>query len=352
MIGVLATAWALAAIGFTSTVLLRLARRPGDHHGSRPKILLVRAAEFLTARERSNLGRPLPAGVRCLVLGEQDLGTLPPHSVQLRLTPHGHNRKLALVQAALRQHGPVSGEQVIICDADVIVDAALLYGLAKAIEDGVDLAMAAPLPELGDGTESLLRRFTMASSRGLLAHSAHSFAALATVDPHAFCGKAIALSPRAVEQLLLLEDCIGEDLRLAEAVLGTAGRSACIGSPAHTLPSAGLARFARWQLVLKAHRPWAFIAGPWFLAPTLPLLGLTLLVRGPLLPLFCALVTVLVASRAVLARRLSRRHAWTFILGEALYLAAFATALVIRQVDWRGRTLRPSLGGSLVKVES
>ncbi len=331
MIAVLVTAWALLAAGFTAVALLRLARRglgPSLSPVERGAVLL-RPVDAPSAAELENLALTVD-GVDQLIVSPRPIGA----GRHLGSDPAGaKNRKLAHLKGALA--GLPGHRAVLIADADVAVDGALVDALLSAIGAGAELAWAAPCP------------VRPGLSRGLLVQSVHSFEVLSVMalGAPAVCGKAMALGPKAVECLRALPDCIGEDLELSKALherglrVVQAGRARMPG-PGH----APAARFTRWMQVLKAHRPALFPTVPLLFACT-PVLLVAAQLTGER-----AAVAALVSLRLVLASALQRRPGLylEWLAAEALLLACWLGALVRGgHVQWRGRTLQAGPNGAL-----
>lgn len=180
-------------------------------------------------------------------------------------------------------------------------------------------------------------------ARSILCHTLHSFRVLSSVSASTLCGKAMALSPRGVSALLAVDDCIAEDLRLADLVqrdIALAQRSA------YTQPSPLMSRFVRWMQVLRAHRPLAFLSVP-FLFSALPLMAVAC-ACGLLDPL---LMTALVLLRAKLAHALEREGWQWFFVAECALLVAFVQALFSRHITWRDRLLLVAHGGRILSEE-
>lgn len=239
---------------------------------------------------------------------------------------------------------PVSPlHRVLVIDADVCVDEALLDQLLGALDEGADASWAAPWLEASG------------AARGLLVQSMHSFEVLDAISPspRPLCGKALALGPAALEVFRALPDCVGEDLELGvrlterQLTLKLAGRARVPGAAAPWRDS--LARFTRWMQVLRAHRPTLFPFVPLLFAST-PLLLVGALVSHAL-PVLLA-VLVLMTARTWLAARLDdapRRSAWWWLAGEVLLLAAWLGSFARgRVVLWRGRRLLLGQGGVLI----
>ncbi|MBK7862642.1 MAG: hypothetical protein IPJ65_29345 [Archangiaceae bacterium] len=181
------TAWALLAVMFTVMAMVRVALSAARSAHPEPRatpearsselsnVLLVRPVDAPTGGELANL-RKVPSGLEQWVMSPDP--TVPNHHPS---DPRTQNRKLGHLKAA--QVDPA--RTVLVVDADVEVDDALVDALLSALEGGADLAWAAPHPE---------RRGLV---RGLLVQSLHSFVVLdaVTFGARPVCGKAMALSP-------------------------------------------------------------------------------------------------------------------------------------------------------------
>ncbi len=339
-------AWAALATGFTAVTLRRLAAAAGRPVPSRrdaPPILLLRPADALTAVERRNLATPIryPGPLEQIVV-TPCRPLLPARVRWLRSDPAVPNRKVGHLVAALRAAPP--GDRIVVSiDADVRVDARMLAALAAAVRDGAALAAAAPRPLRARGVAARM-------VRALLVHGHLSFVALDVMRAGApgVCGKAMALGPAALAMLPALGDVVGEDLELA-ARLHAAGEGIRLVGPPARVPQAApvrepVARFTRWMQVLAAHRPALVPAIPLLFAPTIPLGVLAAATASPRLALA---ILALVVVRTRLARRLCRRDALAWPLGEALLLAAWLRAIGARTVRWRGRRFVVRRGGRL-----
>ncbi len=331
--------WLALAGLFTLVALQRLLRRPAARPAPRTRAaLMLRPVDAPTEEELENLAAPV-GGVESIVLSPfrprlaAGLGWLPSD-------PLGHNRKLGHLQYALATV-ETGGRPVLVVDADVRVDDALVDSLLGALEAGAELAWAAPRPA------------AQGVVRGLLVQSLHSFAVLDALGGGAkpVCGKAIALSPRALAVLRGLPDCLGEDLELAKALHAQqlpvvfAGQAVMPGPAASWRVAA--ARFTRWMQVLRAHRPLLFPTIPLLFACTPVLLaGAVLEGSAPAI----AGVLALIAARGVLAAVLERRAGLFFgwFAAELLLLACWVQALVLgSRVTWRGRVMEVGLQGRL-----
>jgi hypothetical protein len=345
------TVWAVLAAGFTGVALFRLARRAAPERPvrRRPHVLLLRPVDAPTPLELEHLSAPIDYA------GELTHTVLSPYRPRLASAnvgwlpsdPLTGNRKVGHLTYGLAVLRPSADTVVLAVDADVRVDGALVAGLVDALSGGAALASAPPRPDLGQGLAAR-------AVRGLLVQSHHAFEALEvmSVGAKAICGKALALTPAAVEALSKLGDCIGEDLELS-TVLHARGLGVALANAPALVPqgrpqaAAVLARFTRWMQVLQAHRPSLFPTVPLFFAPT-PALMVAASVLGST-PLALALVA-LVGARIALANRLDRRPGLRFewLLAELLLWAAWLQAVRAGGVvTWRGRTFTLSPGGRM-----
>jgi hypothetical protein len=364
----LGLAWAVMATGFSAVALGRLlARRREAGPGTRVPVLLLRPVDAPTAQELENLARPIDyAGPLEQVVVSPSRPGLPEGVRWLPSDPSTPNRKvghLLHALAALETRGRV----VLAVDADVAVTGALVEGLAAPVAAGAALSTAAPTPV---GAREWAGRAVV----GLLRYTHHSFRALHVMSAgaKAVCGKALGLSPVAVEELKALAEHLGEDLELAHRLHGRGLDVALCEVPAVVpmgpMPSVGpaLERFTRWMQVLRSHRPGLYPTVPLLFTPTLPLAVLSGVLASPQL---AAATGALVAVRALLAWRLAvlstplplgegrgegRREALTtWLLGEVLLLAAFTRSLWQRRtVTWRGRSYALLSGGRMVPVSA
>lgn len=327
--------WAAIAIGFTVTALVKVGRHralTGPAPGA--PVALIRPVDSPTPLELENLAH-VPDGVEQYVVAPVPAGA----GTWLPSDPTGFNRKLGHVHAALGRLGTV--RPVLIVDADVRVDEALVRSLLAGLAGGAALSWASPAP-MAPGFE-----------RGLLVQSAHSFEVLDAISPGAppLCGKAMALSPAALDVLRALPDCVGEDLELSEALHRRGLTSKLVARanlPGARGVEASYARFTRWMQVLRAHRGALFPTIPLLFACT-PLLLLAAAAFGSVW--LSALTAVLVLTRFTLATVLGRSPSMWWLAGELLLLASWLRSLTLgSRVTWRGRLLQIGEGGRLVEV--
>ncbi|HLL05234.1 MAG TPA: glycosyltransferase [Myxococcaceae bacterium] len=356
----LGLAWAVVATGFSAVALGRLLRVVrGPAASTRAPVLLLRPVDAPTVRELDNLARPVDyAGELEQVVVSPYRPRLAPGVRWLPSDPTSPNRKVGhlLYAAAVL---PTQGRVVLAVDADVAVTGALVEALAAPVVAGAALSTAAPTPV---GERGVVAR----AVAGLLRHSHHSFRALHVMSAgaKAVCGKALGLSPVALESLRELADHIGEDLELAKR-LHARGLEVALADVPALVPLEPMAswrpaveRFTRWMQVLASHRPALYPTVPLLFTPTLPLLALALVLGAwPLMAATGALVGV----RMLLSWRLGALTgaprlgfftvATAWLLGEALLLAAFLRSLwSAGTVTWRGRTYALRRGGRMAPV--
>jgi hypothetical protein len=342
------SAWAAAALVFTCVLwvrlqLLRVRRRrataPSHDAG---EVLLLRPVDAPTAAELDNLSQVL-AGVRQVVIAPYRL-PLPDGIEWLPWDPIALNRKASHLAAALLRYGP--RDVVLTADADVRVTRELVDALVAKVRAGAELCTAAPEVDAGGWGGVALS--------GILDHSPLSLTALdrMAIGARAVCGKACALGPKAQELLPPLTRVVGEDLELSLRLHAAGHRVELASVPAQVRPgvvplAATFQRMIRWLQVLRAHRPVLFPTVPLLIAPTLPLLTVSIVCRAPLALALClALVLARIAVSFALKR--DARASWSWVLGEAVLLAAFAASLVQRTVVWRGNRFRLAHGGTML----
>jgi hypothetical protein len=363
-------AWAVLAMGFSGVALARLsrARRPAASEGPPPPVLLLRPVDAPTPRELENLATPIDyAGPLEQVVVSPFRPRLAPGVRWLPSDPLTPNRKVGHLLYALEVLR-TEGRVVLAVDADVAVTGALVEGLARPVASGAAaLSTAAPTPV---GPEDGASR----AMAGLLRYTHHSFRALDAMSAgaKAVCGKALGLSPTAMEALKALADHIGEDLELSKR-LHARGLAVAMSAAPAVVPvgavgswATPLARFTRWMQVLSSHRPSLYPTVPLLFTATPPLALLAAVLGSPAL---VGAVGALVVVRTLLALRLAALstpgdsrgaaavdtglpHALTdWLLGESLLLAAFLGSLWQQgTVTWRGRTYALLPGGRMVRV--
>jgi ceramide glucosyltransferase len=359
--------WAVLATGFSAVALFRLLRmKRGPGVPTRVPVLLLRPVDEPTPRELENLARPVDyAGPLEQVVVSPYRPRLAPGVRWLPSDPVTPNRKVGHLLYALAVLEV--GERVVVAvDADVAVTGALVEGLAGPVAAGAALSTAAPTPVEVHGWVGW-------AVAGLLRHTHHSFRALHAMSAgaKAVCGKALGLSPVAMEELRGLADHIGEDLELSRR-LHARGLDVALAEAPALVPMAALAswrpaveRFTRWMQVLSSHRPALYPTVPLLFTPTLPLVGLSVVLgSGALAAATGALVlvrmllswrlAVLTAPRGGPEGTASPAGAWAvpgaWLLGEALLLVAFTRSLGQGRVTWRGRTYALRRGGRMAPV--
>lgn len=347
----LVVAWALVALGFTVVTLRALGRRvPWPIAADAPPILLLRPADAPTPLELRNLATPVDyAGRVEHVVLAPSAPELPADVRWVRSDPSSANRKVGHLLHGLAMVPP-AGRIVVAVDADVVVDGALLASLTAPLAHGAVLASAAPAPQPAPGV-------VPAAVRALLRHTQQSFVALdaVAVGAHAICGKAMALTPVALDGLAAVPDRLGEDLELAKWLYVRGHRVALADAPAvipqaaHASLAPAHARFTRWMQVLRAHRPGLYPTVPLLFAPSLPLLVVAAMVGTPGA---LGAVAALWAGRTLLARRLDPVGCLGWPLGEALLLSAWVRSLGRRTVTWRGRRFRLARDGRMEPLPS
>lgn len=325
-------AWCATAVGFTLTAIFKTRRPKSAHRTRRAPVVLLRPVDAPTATELTNLSHA-PSSVEQWVLSPKKPDGCAGRWVSSQ--PDRLNRKLGHLQFAL---GLLEADQpVLIADADVDVDDALVDALLAGLDSGAALSWAAPTPSV-TGAE-----------RGLLVQSAHSFEVLDAMSPGSspMCGKALALSPAALELLRILPDCVGEDLELSEE-LHSYGLTTKLVARAK-LPGArstreAFHRFSRWMQVLRAHRPALFPSIPIFFACTPLMLLAATFMSWP----FQAMLVALVIARCALAWKLEGRASMWWLAGESLLLAGWLRSLWLgHRVTWRGRVMELGPAGAL-----
>jgi hypothetical protein len=368
--------WAAVATGFSAVALGRLLRaRRAPVAGTRAPVLLLRPVDAPTPRELENLSRPVDyAGELEQVVVSAYRPELGPGVRWLPSDPPTPNRKVGHLLYALEVL-PTQGRVVLAVDADVEVTGALVEALAAPVAAGAALSTAAPTPVEVRGVVGW-------AVAGLLRHSHHSFRALHAMSAgaKAVCGKALGLSPVAVEELRGLGDHIGEDLELAKRLHARGAEVVLAEEPARVPMEPlrswrpALERFTRWMQVLASHRPGLYPTVPLLFTPTLPLGALALVLGswelGMATGVLAGVRTLLSWRLTVLTRTspppsLRRRDGPPFsegeggggvavlawLLGEALLLVAFLRSLwQAGTVTWRGRTYALEPGGRMTPV--
>ncbi|MBJ6761505.1 glycosyltransferase [Myxococcaceae bacterium JPH2] len=364
-LGMVALSWAGVAAAFSVVTWHRLGRRVPVAERTRVPVLLLRPVEAPTRQELENLARPVDyAGPLEHVVISPYRPRLAPGVRWLPSEPLTPNRKVGHLLHALEVLD--TRERVVVAvDADVAVTGALVEGLVAPVVAGAALSTAAPMPVSPRGVSAR-------ALAGLLRYTHHSFRALhvMSVGAPAVCGKALGLSPRAVETLRSVADHLGEDLELSRRLHAHGLTVALAAAPAVVPLEASsdwwgpLTRFTRWMRVLASHRPDLYPSVPLLFTPTVPLLLIAGALREPLLG---GAVALLVLARLGLSRRLAwvgddvaraegdagglMRAGTDWLLGECLLLAAFLCSLRRSgPVMWRGHLYRLRPGGRLERV--
>jgi ceramide glucosyltransferase len=270
-------------------------------------------------------------------------------------TPLGINHKasqLACYDAHIEQYG------VCVCiDSDVVLMPDTLAALCAPLADPKCGAAWLPFVQSGQ-PQSLGDRINGA----ILATSLQAFGVLRYVDEEHFVGKLVAIRPQALRQVggwHAVEHLLGEDTVLSQKLNAAGWRVRCVPAMGYTLATkrskrAVFERYARWAMVMRRHRSFAFLSYPLFVA-AMPLLllswGAIALGMGPR----AVLPSATLCSLGIVAARLSismigcRQSAKRFDLGaqsldavlaDNLLLAAFVAASMRRSLVWRGRRLR------------
>ncbi len=368
---IVGVAWAAMAAGFSAVALARLLRpRRARLAGAPVPVLLLRPVDAPTQRELDNLSRPVDYA------GALEQFVVSPYRPQLGSgvrwlpsDPPTPNRKVGHLLYALEVL-PTKGRVVLAVDADVAVTGAMVEELAALVASGAALSTAAPTPV---GVRGVVGQ----AVAGLLRHSHHSFRALHAMSAgaKAVCGKALALSPMAMEELRGLAHHIGEDLELAKRLHARGAEVALAEEPA-LVPLEPMSswrpaveRFTRWMQVLASHRPGLYPTVPLLFTPTLPLgvlaaalasweLGVATGVLALVRTLLSWRLLVLTRSPpsssseggdAALTALLAVTTWW--LLGEALLLVAFIRSTwQAGVVTWRGRTYVLEPGGRMAPV--
>ena len=317
----------------------------GDEHGL-GRALLSTAATSTTAQIE----------VRFAVAREDDPAfavatdvarTLRAQGVDARVVltgARGPNAKAEQLARALRG---VACDVVLVADSDVDLAGADLDALLAPLSDERVAAVWAPPVEVEPETPA----------------DRASAAVLGALDAGGMVGKLIALRSRdlaAVGGFGDLVECLGEDMELARRFreLGKAVRR--VDLPARSLArgrtwSASVARYARWIAVIRAQRPALLASYPLVIAPTFPLVALSLAAAGIEGPRALGVGLGALAVRlfvAALARRRSgsRRTtslAFDAVTSDALLWSSFVRALGTTRVTWRGVSLEITRGGVL-----
>ena len=321
--------WALTVCGFTA-LALRIARKRVAPSRSHEHVLLIRPVDSPSELERFALLRPTTRVNTRVILATPSEGS----------NPACANRKVGHVLFGAAHAEP--GEIVISVDADVLVDDQLLDALAAAIAKGADVAVAPPQIVGGKGIAAWF--LSGAIDQTPLAFRVQL--ALGGRQPK-ICGKAIAFSQKGLRAYAAVNDVLAEDLALAEmdlkiVAIDTAARM--LGARERSTGEV-LHRLTRWMVALRSRRAIAFAAVPLFIAPCWLLVACALWLREDQTTVS---VVILLGLRAMLGHSLARERPLAWVLGEAILLTAWARALTIRKISWRGRVLVLQKGGKII----
>lgn len=247
---------------------------------------------------------------------------------------------------------------VLVADSDVDLTGVALDALIEPVARGEAAACWASVAERSEST--LGDRASLA----ILAGGLHGFALLSRLDPAGMVGKLFAVRSDALENVGGFSSMLrylGEDVELSRRLRarGLAVRSVelgvCSSASGRTL-AAARDRYARWMLVVRTQRTALMASYPalFFAAPLQALASLALLGRYPSVALAvlatAVLARMMVAAGARRAARLPASLRASVIdpwLGDAVLLFAWARALRMREVRWRGGLLRFDHAGLL-----
>jgi ceramide glucosyltransferase len=372
MTGIALLAWALAIAAVSTMAIVRNPRRAPRDDAAEGRLLLVRPCTgaprwlaealrtmppgwpasgrvLLTVAHANDAARPITRAAaaalrRCGVDARAIVAAAP-----------GCNRKVAQLQAALASHGS-DRDVLVVADADVDLASLDLAALRTALGPNVAACFAPPV-ELE--ASSVADR----ASRAVLTASLHAFPLLANLDHDLLVGKAFALRLSALARiggLAPLAEFLGEDAELARRLRRAGHGIACLPTSVRSFASDRgwpevFARYVRWALVLRAQRTSHMAAYPLLFAAT-PLLLTGALAVGIAAPAAAAASAIALASRLAVAMAAARRCGRELRLGaaivdaalaDALLLAAFARAVLVRRVRWGDRDLRLGADGRL-----
>ena len=264
----------------------------------------------------------------------------------------GPNRKVSILAGCM---DTVAREVEIVISADSNTDLSG-YNLDSLARSRAAAMWAPPRVDTpsGSGWGSRMQQ-------AVLLHSWHSFGLLSALDPRGMVGKLFALKREALDRIGgfgALVNYLGEDMQLSRLlrehgydVTSDIRSVRTVVPPAS--PSATLARFARWTMVIKAQRRALLVSYPllfFHFVPTL-LLGLFAIPILPILALILLLLggvvrwSVGVTASRMLGIRPRLLETLTMpAVADVVLCAAFFKALTMKQVEWRGRafTLGPS----------
>jgi ceramide glucosyltransferase len=387
----LAFVWTFAAssvaawAAFGARAFARAARRESPYVGALPSVCIVRPCaghdpwllECLSSLPRPGacarrvvfaVESPGDDAAPAVLLAEDALSLRGVDARVVWTAARGPNHKADQIARALAQKPPpCSGahdDVIVIADADVDLTDVDLDALVGPFAENPRLAATwAPPVEITPP-----RTLGDRASQAVLGASLHAFPLLAALDPAGMVGKLCAVRASALAEaggFEALRVSLGEDMELARR-LRELGYLVC---RAHVLArsrasgrtfSEAVSRYARWLTVIRAQRP-ALLASYPLLFAFVP--GALLLVAlgardAPFLAACTALFamasrvsTAYVAARAT-ARPTSMPHAaLESLFSDVVLLAAFARAVSVRSVRWRGHSLRTDRAGRLAEVE-
>lgn len=188
---------------------------------------------------------------------------------------------------------------------------------------------------------------------GILNGSLHAFPLLAGLDPTGFVGKVFVARGEALTAAGGFEavcDRLGEDVALAKKIRAAGFAIGVARAIVHSHGSAGIDRFVRWALVVRAERPLLLLGYPLFIAATPLAIAVAIAGRDPLTLVAAGLVLLV---RMLLPLALDPRAGFgSSLAADFVLLYAAARAAVWPRTIWRGRPLRIARGGRLVSEEA
>lgn len=267
----------------------------------------------------------------------------------------GPNRKADQLARAMAAEA-ADAEIVVVVDSDVDLDGFDLDALLAPFARADVAATWAPTVEVAP------RTLGDRASVAVLSGSLHAFPLLAQLDPRGMVGKVMALRAsclREVGGFESLVDRLGEDMELARRFAARGWRveptraAARSRAGGRTLRDV-VRRYARWIAVIREQRPALLVSYPLLFTASPLVAALALASRSPLAPFVVGAVAgvrlaVAVAARARAGLRVSLLGAvLDALVADAVLAAAFAHALVTRDVTWRAHTLRFDRRGRLL----
>jgi ceramide glucosyltransferase len=267
---------------------------------------------------------------------------------QVRVTgASAPNMKVAQLARALEGE---TADVIVIADSDVELSLDAVRALLAPLASGE--AEAAWVPPVETAPSTMADR----ASASVLDASLHAFPLLAGIDRSGMVGKLFAVRRVALEAVggfASLTDRLGEDVELARRLRARGLRVRACPAVAASLAAGRswrevVRRYARWIAVVRAQRPSLLASYPLLFAATPSIVALALLATvregaGGLVALAFALVARFAV--AVLARLRAERPVqparvvFDGLVADGVLLAAFATAMTTREVEWRGRRL-------------